>query len=384
MFEPVNSPMVAQHAQSPLGAQMVFTNQQMMGGGMPVQQNPFGQPMPNGQQAQPPIDPRIYDTPKITTGDDSLYHFRPTVETTATKATSIKVDRDVADMEKLDKKRKSEKSSKVESTNLPVVTGETLPPANKGEIVEAPTAYTYMETTGMLRETLGQTDSLNSELMQEFASVRHNRTMKNKYNVLVGLSENVATLLNTKVSIIKEINSSISKSNEMDYKKAKDIKAAQAGVDDDKYIADLYKSFMSNPQSNPMTQMPVMPNVDPSLFGSGVVRAAMPVGTAAGGMPIDTSYVNYQSNITPEQRLWMYESMPEVQEVLVFDDATGNKFFTYMNTVTGEVLSQLPATSIDIIDDIVIDRDRRIARSNNLNKQWPLYIVNENTIASKY
>ena len=82
----------------------------------------------------------------------------------------------------------------------------------------------------MLRETLGQIDSLNAELMDEFTAVRHSRTMKNKYNVLVGISENVGSLLSNKIAAIREINSSISKSNELDYKISKDMKASMANL----------------------------------------------------------------------------------------------------------------------------------------------------------
>jgi hypothetical protein len=101
----------------------------------------------------------------------------------------------------------------------------------------------------MLRETLVQIDALSSELVQEFNSVRASRTMKNKYNALTNISENIGSLLSSKIAAIREINSSISKSNDLDYKKLKDLKAAQGAMDDDKYIAEL-----SNIKMNPSFQ----------------------------------------------------------------------------------------------------------------------------------
>ena len=153
--------------------------------------------------------------------------------------------------------------------------------------------------------------------------------------------------------------------------------------DDDKYIADLYKSFMSNPQMNP--QAPIMPDIDASMFGSGIVRASMP-GTMQmqGGMMVDTSYLNYQSNLSPEQNSWMYENDPSVQQVLVFDDATGNKFFQYMNVTTGQVIPNMPVYGETILEDTTIDRDHRIAKNMNINQTFPLVIINENTVASQY
>ena len=365
-FEPANAPFYAQHAALPLGATPIYQP--------PVQPtgNPFNSmqnmvPV-NGQQQlgqQKMIDPRQFETPQIVSSGSSMFKFKA-------QPSTIHVDVEPSDQEK---KKSSGKSKKVESGNLPIVTGEEKP-ANQssGQIVENPTAYTYMETTGLLRETLGQIDSLNSELMQEFQMVRNNRTMKNKYNVLVGLSENVGSLLSNKISAIREINSSISKSNDLDYKKYKDAKEAQSAINDDKYIADLYKSAMANPQMNPVS--PILPQVDASIFGSGIVRAQTPL-DMTGGMPVDTSYMNYQSRLTPEQNLWRYEDNPAVQQVLVMDDATGNKFFQFMNTQTGEVIPNMPTYDENILSDCTIDRDRMIAKNTNLNQTFPLVIINQ-------
>lgn len=379
MFEPVNSPIYAQHGALPLGATPVYQapTMQMNQPMMPGQQNPFGMPGAQMQQ-QKMIDPRQFETPQIVSSSTSAFSFKK-----ANEGTSIKVDVEPSD-EEVAKKTRGAGRPKKESGNLPIVTGESTPAnkssANNGQIVENPTAYSYMETTNMLRETLGQIDSLNSELMQEFQMVRSNRTMKNKYNVLVGLSENVGSLLNNKISAIREINSSISKSNDLDYKRYKDAKAAQAAIDDDKYIADLYKSAMANPQMAPVS--PIMPQVDPSMFGSGVVRAQVPM-DLLNGVPVDTSYMNYQSRLTPEQNAWRYEDNPAVQQVLVMDDATGNKFFQYMDTSTGQVIPNMPTYDENILADCTIDRDRKIAKNTNLNQTFPLVIINE-SVASKY
>jgi hypothetical protein len=372
-FEPVNSPFYAQHAALPLGATPVYQQ--------PTQPNynPFNMQPTNNmanmkpvngiqQLAQPKmVDPRQFETPQIVSSGSSMFKFKA-------QPSSIHVDVEPSDIE-AEKKKSPGRPKKVESGNVPIVTGEEKP-ANQvnGQVIENPTAYTYMETTGMLRETLGQIDTLNSELMQEFQMVRNNRTMKNKYNVLVGLSENVGSLIGNKISAIREINSSISKSNELDYKKLKDIKSAQAALDDDKYIADLYKSVMAQPNMAPVA--PVFPQVDASIFGSGVVRAQTPF-EMNNGMAVDTSYLNYQSRLTPEQNSWRFEDNPAVQQVLVMDDATGNKFFQYMNTQTGEVIPNMPTYDENIVADCTVDRDRMVAKNTNLNQIFPLVIINQ-------
>lgn len=377
-FEPVNAPFYAQAGALPLGAQPVYGIHPQTG--MPMQSNPFNANqgmMPNMPGIQPKIDPRDFQTPNITT-EGSAFSFSVEKDN---GSVSIPAEIDVSDMEKEDKKRKrSSKKASEPASSTPMVTGDVIPPSNNQDIIDTPTAYTYMETTNMLRDALGQIDALNAELMQEFTAVRHNRTMKNKYNVLVGLSENVGSLIGNKISAIREINSSISKANDLDYKKAKDIKAAQATLDDDKYIADMYKSFISNPNMN--APMPIMPDIDPSMFGSGVVRANIP-GTYTPGMNVDTSYLNFQSNLTPEENAWRYENNPSVQQVLVFDDATGNKFFQYMDLSTGQVIPNMPVYDEIILEDTTIDRDHKIAKNNNINQTFPLIIINEGP-QSKY
>ena len=278
------------------------------------------------------------------------------------------------------------KTKKKKNTNTntsgDLVTGEAKPEAASGTVEDMPTSYTYYETTGLLKETLGQIDSLNGELMQEFNAVRANRTMKNKYGILVGLSENVGSLISNKINVIKEINNSISKSNEMDYKKLKDIRAAQSAMNDDKYIADLYKSFISNPNMQP-TGVQLSP-MDASLYGTGVVRASIDNGGLVGANgPIDASYHNYMANLTPEQNLMRYENNPNVKQCVVFNEATGDKYFQYYDMSTMTPIPNLPTYDATIMEDTFIDKSKMIAKNNNLHQQFDLILVN-NGITSQY
>ena len=279
-------------------------------------------------------------------------------------------------------KTSSKKKKVTTSGDLVTGTEPDKPESASGTVEDMPTSYTYYETTGLLKETLGQIDSLNGELMQEFNAVRANRTMKNKYGILVGLSENVGSLISNKINVIKEINNSISKSNEMDYKKLKDIRAAQSAMNDDKYIADLYKSFISNPQMQP-TQVQLSP-MDTSLYGSGVVRATVDNGGLIGANgPIDASYHNYMANLTPEQNLMRYETNPNVKQCVVFNEATGDKYFQYYDMSTMTPIPNLPTYDSTIMEDTFIDKSKMIAKNNNLHQQFDLILVN-NGVTSQY
>lgn len=345
--------------------------------GVPQQASPqYSNTLPNGQQmnqVKPPVDPSIFETPKIKASGQKSF-FSVIKEGSNEKAAVVPVDPVIPDTEKKRRGRPKKENNElvVKSTNNEVQ-------KVSGTVEEYPTAYTYMETNNLLHETLGQIDSLNSELMQEFNSIRHNRTMKNKYNVLVGLSENVGSLINNRISVIKEINATITKSNDLDYKKEKDRRAANAALDDDKYIADLYKSFIQNPIN--IAPTPQMPQVDPAIFGSGIVRADLKSGDYNSNNPVDASYLNYMSNLTPEQNMMRYEGNGNVKQVVVFDAATGNKFFQMMDVSTGQVIPNVPVYDQMFMEDTTLDLKTKIAKNINLGETFPIVVINEGVTA---
>lgn len=363
-FDLYNAPMYNTQGLPTMGRMSpTFSNPQMM------QQQTMGQQM---YPIQPQINMAALETPKIVTSGRRL--FSPAKESES-KAI-VPVDRDIPDIEKKKAPRTRKESG---SSNEIVRANSTSVEKVDGQIVETPTIYSYMETNNLLHETLGQIDSLNAELMQEFNNVRHSRTMKNKYNVLVGLSENVGSLINNRISVIKEINSTITKSNDVDYKKEKDRRAASANQDDDKYIADLYKSFIQNPMTNP-TQ-PQLPQVDPSIFGSGIVRAD--IRNDNGGNIVDANYLSYLSNLTPEQNLMRYEGNNNVKQVVVYDAATGNRFFQVMDLSTGQVIPNVPTYDQMFMEDTTIDLKTKTAKNINLNETFQLVVINEG-VTSQY
>lgn len=327
-----------------------------------------------GMQQQPMVNPLAFNTPQITTNGEMKPSFTIKDENTRETSTLLRVDNDVEDKPKRGRKKKSEVS--IDSAGIIRTNAESV----SGTVEDTPTAYSYAETTGMLREVLGQIDAVNTELMQEFESVRQSRTMKNKYNTMIGLSENVGSLLSNKIQAIKEINNSINKSNDLDYKKARDRKASESEQDDDRYILDLYRSFISQPQNASMMPQHPLPNINPSLAGSGIIRANI----SDASNPIDESYLSYVSNLTPEQNLMRYENDPNVKQVVVFDHSTGNKFFQMMNIATGEVIPNVPVYDTAMfMPDTTLYLDKGIAKNLNLNETFPIVEINKG-VTSEY
>lgn len=359
-------------AMDPYGNQRQFTQTQ----------NPYGYSQQAPQMIgtpQRPINPIAFETPQITMGENHKPLFKTAEEVT------IKVD-NLSDADKERKRRKKSSDNTLPVTkndNIVKVGSEDKATKITGTVEDLATIYSYGETNNLLHETLGQIDAINAELVQEFDAVRHNRTLKNKYNILNDLSANIGSLIANRISAIREINSCISKANDMDYKKYKDREAAASTMSDDKYISDLYQAFIQQPQN--MAPQYQMPMVDPSIMGSGIVRANITQDQVNNpGQPIaDAGYLNYLAHLTPEQNMMRYENNPDVKQVVVYDAQTGAKFFQVMNVKTGEVIPNVPVYDQMFMEDTTLDIKKRIAKNINLNEEFPIIIINDN-ITSQY
>ena len=360
------------------------------------QPRPFNNnPMANNPRMQAPINrAQSYydDMPVIITESNTTHKPLFSVSKSEAPSNPINISGLPNTPNTNNRKRKSTSTSKSKSTksesnenNTEVANSSNTSVSNtneslNGEVIDS-TLYTYQETNNLLHETLGQIDAINSELVNEFNNVRSSRTMKNKYNILNDLSENIGSMINNRISTIKEINNCITKSNDLDYKRYKDMKAAQSVMNDDKYIADLYQAFMQNPQNMAPTYQ--MPQMDQSLLGSGVVRLNLNDSDLNNGNIMDSGYLNYLSNMTPEQNLMRYENNPNVKQVVVYDAATGNKFFQMMDTSTGEVIPNVPVYDEMIMEDTVLDIEKGVAKNLNLRETFPIIQIN-NDITSQY
>ena len=278
------------------------------------------------------------------------------------------------------------KKRKKKETELSIIKPDSSTTAVSGSVESSPTIYSYYGTTELLHNTLNEIDALNGELVREFEALKANRTMKNKYNAMIGLSENISTLISNKINIIKEINNTIGKSNDLDYKKAKDLRAETYNVNDDKYIADLYKSFVNNPAAvGSMNMIPNIPVMDTTAFGtSGIIRADITNDQLKGKNNVDLNYLNYVSNLPPEDNMMLMESNPDIKQCVVFDASNGNRFFQVMNMKTGQAVPNMPTMDPMFLEDVEINRQQGIATNRNLKETYPLIVINEDKIASQY
>lgn len=255
---------------------------------------------------------------------------------------------------------------------------------------ELSTMYNYAQTTALLGGTLTQADELVDDLKNEFDNVKNSRTLKNKYMILTNLAQSMSQLYTTKASILREINASITKATELDYKKEKDRLAAEGAANDDKHIMDLYNSFVNNPMANTSGNIatlgpsPIVNTVS-SSNGLGIIRSPLAQSQPAPNGVTDIGYLNYLNRMTPQQNSMIMEKDPNVQICVVYDAQTGAKFFQCMNVATGQAIPNVDLPNERFLADTTIDLMNKVAKNANLRTTYPLIVLNDSAdIAKNY
>ena len=272
-----------------------------------------------------------------------------------------------AEVENKPKRKRS--SKKKESTNI--IKAE-------GEVVPSTTITSYDETNHLLRQTIGEIDVITLDIKEELDRVRASKTMKSKYNYISNLSGNIGMMLSTKVAAIRELNTSIKNSNELDYKKQKDMNALNE-QNSDLAIQNLYNAFISNPANQGTAGMNLLgpSTMEMSVAGAtGIVRSS--------DNSLDNAYNNFKANMTPEVNRMILESNPNIKDVVVYDQATGHKYFDVVDISTNQSVPNVPVRDAMFLEDCTIDTKNRIARNVNLNEIYPLIILNEGKPFGEY
>jgi hypothetical protein len=289
------------------------------------------------------------------------------------------------------------KRSKKKSSNENKVTDIVKAPEDTAIVEDTPTINTYLETASMIKQSMDQIDTVMVDLKREFDEVRNSRTMKNKYNTIVGLAGNMADLAEARISAIKELNNCISKSNDMDYKRLKDRRDAMAGAGtgDEKAVMDFYRAIVADPNlvlGQPGQRVPdnLVQQIQSQMapqgnMTSGIIRAPEDnaVQSQMAGLAQDSGYVNYMANMPASMGNILMEQNPDIQECVVFDASTGGKWFQVMNVKTGQPIPNMQITDQMFMEDTVLNPKTKTAQNINLGKTYPLVIINDN-VTSNY
>ena len=223
----------------------------------------------------------------------------------------------------------------------------------------------YEDNMNALKKTVMEYDILAAEFKADLDYIRGSRTLKGKFHYSAEIGQTLNSILSNKVAAIKELNATVKTAKEYDYKVAKDRQAALEG-NDDKRIMDMYNAFIGSPVSagnrnvlGPTDYQMTLINQVPQYMGE------------------DAGYSNYIQNLTPEQNMMLFETNPDIKQVVTYNQSTGEKHFQVMNVKTGEVIPNAAHHDDMFLEGVTIDPRRKIARNTNINESYPLIVYND-------
>ena len=267
-------------------------------------------------------------------------------------------------------KRSSSKKSSAASNAVKNAVTDTVSAVEMDDMLTTNKPYQtkYDETTMLLKASIGQLDGLLAESINDANQIRASKTLKRKYDLLSLLNNNASSIIGNKITAIREINNTISKCNDLELKRKKELDLAAAGENSDKKIMDMYSAFVSMPTGEPGVAN--MQSITNSLNMGNVIT-----GSIIGGD--DMGYQQYVQNMSPAQLLNMYESNPDVKQVVVYNQQNGSRYFEVMNMATGEVIPGVDKHDAMFLEGVTLDLENKIARNIDLGETYPIVVVGE-------
>lgn len=285
-----------------------------------------------------------------------------------TKDEAKKIDAGPQD-DKPKRKRSKSTSSEVDDSK------QMVNPIPGASVAEIDYAKSYNETNNLIRGAIIQADELSSEIKQDIENVRNSKTLKNKYNYLVNLSASASSLITTKISAIKELNSTITQVHNLELNRMKALKLDKEDSNDDAKMMDIYSAFVNAPIGS---YAPPVPNIQDLTIG---------INNQNNGInPIEMAYGNNNGHeqLTAEQNRMRMESNTNIQTVVRYDQSTGQRCFDVIDVSTGASIPNYPRPDNFLLEDTTIDVNMGIARNRNINTVWPLILDGSNKIINEY
>lgn len=235
-----------------------------------------------------------------------------------------------------------------------------------------PYSKTYKETQDLLKDTIAEINDISRTVAAHLNKLNNSASARN-YRYITDLTNTQAALLNSKISAIREMNSSITNSNRLDLNRAKDLKLDEK-QDNDKYIMDLYNALINTPINNGGIN-----RLGPSMIESTTRvddRQYMPFGED------DYGYNQYMQNMSPEQNRMFMEANPNIQTVVIYDQSTGEKKFDVVDIRTNDHVPNMPIPDKSFLEDMTISFKSMTAKNTNTSITYPLIVVGEDPLSN--
>lgn len=234
-----------------------------------------------------------------------------------------------------------------------------------------PYASAYNDTNRQLDEAIMQLDVLGGEIVSELQTVRSSKTLRNKYSYINDMTATAASIINAKLSAIKEKNKTINDVNRMELERMKQLKTTATQEDDNTRIANLYDAFINTPIG--VGRAGLGPNMQDIIAG-GMGNVPDVTRMSIGG----NDQLAWEQNLNPAENRMVLEAKGVIDTVVVYDEATGNRWFDVVDKATRQPIPNVEKPDPTFIYDLDINVRGGFAKDSNRNVTYPLIVVHGN------
>lgn len=276
-------------------------------------------------------------------------------------------------------KKTTRKRKKKDDTELAATTETTaivVPETSMSYIQQnIPYATAYTDTNAQLDESIMQLNMLGGELMTELQTVRASKTLRNKYNIVNDMTETATSIINAKISAIKEKNKTINDINHLELSRLKELKSqATSEEDENTRIANMYDAFINTPiGAGPGILGPSMQDMIISNPQSQMNRIAI------GG-----DQAMWEQSLDPAQNRMVLEARGSIETVVMYDDITGNRWFEVVDKNTRQPVPNVEKPDSTYIYDLDINIRGGFAKDSNRNTVYPLIVIHGDNSMDAY
>jgi len=268
------------------------------------------------------------------------------------------------------------KKSRKKNTEVEVVQ-PAVPQTSMSYIQEnIPYQMAYNETNQQLDDAIQQLNMLGGEIMTDLQMVRASKTLKNKYGYINDMTENAVGIINAKISAIKEKNKTINDVNNLEIRRIKELKLQTSDEDDNTRIANLYNAFVNTPIGGGLGVLGPNPQ-EMMMVGAGDQYARAAIG------PIDDTSM-WQASLDPAGNRMLLESQGKIETVVVYDEATGNRYYSVVDKVTRQPVPNVETPDSSTVYELDINVRGGFAKDSNRNVIYPLVVINGNGTIGEY
>lgn len=267
------------------------------------------------------------------------------------------------------------------TTTVPVVVEQSDKPLSFIQSNE-PYANAYIETNKQLDSAIQQLDILGAKITANLLQVEQSKTLKGKYNYINEMTATASNIISTKIGAIKEKNKTINDINNMELRRLKELKLNESDESDNQKMINLYDAFVNTPvgvgggMSGMLAPSMAAMTINGGAPDMGGNNQAIQSITLQNGLQDDIEQQRWASQLSPAENRMILEAQGVMDTVVMYDNATGNRWFEVIDRNTGQPIPNVEKPDNSTIFELDINTRGGFAKDPNRKVTYPLIVLN--------